>query len=64
MTNPAQYLLERKSDGIVMSCANLPMEFEAAATRAGTICALAPAQLAPLAAPIEPIWDDDLGRQP
>lgn len=50
MTNPAQYLLERKSDGIVMSCANLPMEFEAAATRAGTICALAPAQLAPLAA--------------
>jgi hypothetical protein len=60
--NPAQYLLDRKSDGVVVSCANLPFDFETVAVRAGQICAISPAGLQQLAAPLPAL--DDLDFKP
>lgn len=62
--NPAQYLVDRRSDGIVVSCENLPAEFETAASRAGSICAVPKTLIAQVAAPPAPIWDDEFDIEP
>jgi hypothetical protein len=62
--NAAQDLVDRRSDGIVVSCENLTDEFETAASRAGGICAVSKAQIEQVAAPPTPIWDDELDPTP
>jgi hypothetical protein len=57
--NPAQYLASRGSDGVVASCANLPLQLEIAASRSGGICAISRAMLVQLAAPPPDIWAND-----
>jgi hypothetical protein len=61
---PAQYLVDRNSDGVVASCANLPIDFETAAARSGEICAISRATLAQIAAPPASLWDDDPPASP
>ncbi|MEO7739026.1 MAG: hypothetical protein ABIS10_06990 [Novosphingobium sp.] len=61
--NPAQYLDDRGSDGVVVSCANLPLHMEMAAARSGGICAINRAILVQLAAPPPDIWADDPSAQ-
>lgn len=56
--NPAQYLIDRHSEGVVASCANLPIDFETIASRSGGICAISRAGLKELAVPPPPIWGD------
>jgi hypothetical protein len=45
ITDPARYLQSRESDGLVVSCANLPQDLRSAASRSGEICALSRAEL-------------------
>ena len=45
IADPADYLLRRKSSGIVVLCANLPPRFRAAAARSGEVCAVGADQL-------------------
>jgi hypothetical protein len=48
--NPVRYLVSRQSEGVVISCANLPPDMEMAASRSGAICALSRSMLVHLAA--------------
>lgn len=45
ITDPVSYLHSRGSDGLVVSCANLPSDLRDAASRSGQICALSRAGL-------------------
>ena len=57
--NPAQYLGSKGSEGVVTACANLPLNLEMAAFRAGKICALSRATLLQIPAPPPDTWKDD-----
>ncbi|MFT4025910.1 MAG: hypothetical protein QM676_03785 [Novosphingobium sp.] len=58
ITNPAQFLIDHDSDGVVASCGRLPREMEFAATSSGEVCAISREGLRQIATPPPSMWDD------